>query len=96
MPASFRLWGLAALVAGAAAGAAGGTCSQARTEAAAPRPSRPPCAAHDHHLDVAATPLAVRLEPRMRAVPPEITCAVMGDAGGGAILRCVATRHGGR
>lgn len=95
MPASFRLWGLAALVAGATAGAAGGTCSQARTEAAAPRPSRPPCA--ERHLDaVAAAPLAVRLEPRMRTVPPEITCAVIGDAGGGAILRCVATRHGGR
>lgn len=95
MPASFRLWGLAALVAGATAGAAGGTCSQARSEPAAVRASRP-CG--DPRLSaISARPVAVDLAPAtVRASPPQITCFVLADPGGGAILRCVASRHGGR
>jgi hypothetical protein len=91
MPASFRLWGLAALVFGAAAGTSN-ACASARHE---PRPlvERPREAPP---FDVLAAPLALRLEPAtLRAGPSEVSCAVE-ESIGGAILRCVASRHDGR
>jgi hypothetical protein len=91
MPASIRLWGFAALVLSAAGAMTCESCSRSQQAPLSSRTGRE----RSDRLDAReGAPLAWRFEPAtFRAVPPDLTCSFVEQRPGGAVLRCVTTRH---